>query len=163
MTVVSDTTCLSALARINELHLLHALFGQISIPEKVQEELSALQEFGVDISIFSHSDWITIRQATPSPLLETLLANKRIDPGESYAIALAIEIEADWIILDDLHARKVATDLGLNITGLGGILLQAKAAGIIPSVKGHLDLCMLKANFRLSTVVYNHLLTLAKE
>jgi predicted nucleic acid-binding protein len=87
----------------------------------------------------------------------------KIDPGEGYAIALAVELQADWIILDDLGARKVATDLGLKVTGLGGILLQAKAVGSIGSVKEYLDLCVEKANFRLTREVYHRLLQLAEE
>lgn len=163
MTVISDTTCLSVLARLRRLELLHSLFGEVIMPQKVHEELLALSAFGVDVSIFTQLEWLIIQQPAASPLLERLLANKRIDAGESYSIALAVEIQADWVILDDLNARKVAIDMGLNITGLGGILLQAKSVGIITSVKEYLNLCIEKANFRLSQVVYERLLELAEE
>ena len=163
MTVISDTTCLSALTRIGALHLLQSLFGKVTIPLKVYEELLALREFGVDTAIFEQLDWLVIEDPSPSTLLDSLLANKRIDPGEGYAIALAVELRADWLVLDDLNARKAALDLGLNITGLGGILLQAKSMHLIASVKEVLDLCVSNANFRLSSNVYQKLLDLAGE
>lgn len=163
MTVISDTTCLSALTRIGALNLLQPLFGKVTIPLKVYEELLVLREFGVNTDIFNQLDWLIIQEPSPSKLLDSLLANKRIDPGEGYAIALAVELNADWLVLDDLNARKAALDLGLNITGLGGILLQAKSMRLIISVKEVLDLCISKANFRLSPNVYNKLIDLAGE
>jgi uncharacterized protein len=163
MTVISDTTCLSALARIGSLPLLRVLFGEVIIPNRVYAELQALREFEVDVTVFDRLDWLLVKSPADSPLLERLLASKKIDPGEAYAIALAVELQADWLVLDDLNARKVATDLGLNITGLGGIFLQAKSAGLVPSVKKMLDLCISKANFRLSAEVYRRLVDLAGE
>ncbi len=41
MTIISDTTCLSTLARIGQLDLLHALFGEVIMPQMVYEELLA--------------------------------------------------------------------------------------------------------------------------
>lgn len=163
MTVISDTTCLSALARIGKLELLQAVFGSVIIPQKVLEELEALRNFGIDASLFTQLNWLEVREPIQSPLLERLLSTKRIDPGESHAIALAFDLRADWVILDDLNARKEAVTLGLNVTGLGGILLQAKAAGIIKSVREILDLCIEKANFRLSPDVFERIMTLSGE
>ena len=55
--------------------------------------------------------------------------------GEAEAIALAEEVEADLIILDDDHARRIANSRGLNLTGTLTILLRAKQKGLI----SHLD------------------------
>lgn len=162
MIVVSDTSCISALARIGRLDILRLLFGEIVIPAKVYEELLELRHFGVDISLFQAA-WILKQKPTPCPFLDALLALAQVDAGEANAIALALEIEAEWIILDDMYARQVAKASGLNITGLGGILLQAKTAGIIHSVGETLRLCVEKANFRLSPAVIDRLLSLAGE
>ncbi|MBK8565336.1 MAG: DUF3368 domain-containing protein [Saprospiraceae bacterium] len=163
MVVVSDTTCLSALARIGELDILQKLFHEVIIPEKVLEELLALSAFGLDIAIFKSLNWLKVQSPTPVPLLSDLLNNSSIDPGEAYAIALAIELKADWLILDDMNARLVATKLNLNITGLGGVLIQAKSFGIISIVKPVLDRCIIQANFRLAANVYQKILELAGE
>ncbi len=161
MIVISDTTCLSALVRIGELDLLKRLFHEVIIPVKVHEELLALSSFGVDVSIFSTLDWIKIQQPEASPLLNELLTV--LDTGESYAIALAIELNADWLIVDDLDARHIAAQLNINITGTGGVFIQAKDRGVITQVKPYLDLIMTKAGFRLSSTLYNRILQLASE
>jgi uncharacterized protein len=163
MTIVSDTTCLSALARIGRLEILAQLFGKVLIPRQVFTELLALQEFGIDTSIFETLEWLTIQDPESNSILIELLNNTRLDAGESFAIALALEKKADWLIIDDLAARKIASDLGLNITGLAGVLLQAKAVGIIKSVKEILEECVLIANFRLSQSVYSKIIELANE
>jgi predicted nucleic acid-binding protein len=65
------------------------------------------------------------------------LIQKVLDPGESSAIALALDtIEAKGaieplLILDDAQARSFAQDLGLAITGTLGILIAAFRQGII--------------------------------
>jgi predicted nucleic acid-binding protein len=58
----------------------------------------------------------------------------QIDKGKSSAIALALEIHDSLLILDDIKARKIATQLGLSITGTLGFIIKAKLEGIIPSV-----------------------------
>lgn len=163
MVAISDTTCLSTLTRVGELDILPQLFHQILLPQKVHEELLGLSSFGIDIAIFQQLSWLIIQEPSPSPLLSSLLSNRKIDPGEAFAIALAVELQPDWIILDDLNARRVATQLHLNITGLGGILLQAKKTGIIAAVKPLLDNCVQKANFRLAPPIYQKILQMAGE
>lgn len=163
MVVISDTTCLSALTRIGELDILRQLFQEVIIPSEVLNELLVLDKFGVDVSIFSKLGWLKIQDPAPSHQLSTLRSNQKIDSGEAHAIALAIEIQPDWIILDDLNAREVAIQFNLNVTGLGGILLQAKNSGIIAAVKPLLDRCVNQANFRLAAPVYQKILQLAGE
>jgi uncharacterized protein len=163
MVVISDTSCLSTFTRIGKLDLLRELYQEVVIPKEVLRELQALNVFGVDVSIFSNLPWLKVRDPVPNSLLSELLDNRGIDPGEAYAIALALELRADWLILDDLNARQMAQALKLNITGLGGVLLQAKDMGIIPAVKPLLDQCVYEANFRLSDAVFQKILHLAGE
>jgi predicted nucleic acid-binding protein len=55
--------------------------------------------------------------------------------GEAEAIALATELKADIVIIDERGARQLATHAGLSVTGVLGILLRAKRAGQIPAVR----------------------------
>jgi len=59
----------------------------------------------------------------------------QLDPGEVEAIALALERRADLILVDERLGRQVAMALGLRVTGLLGVLAEAKRAALIERVK----------------------------
>ncbi|MGA1823404.1 MAG: DUF3368 domain-containing protein [bacterium] len=150
--VVSNSSPLIHLAKIDLLNLLHSQFDEILIPRAVWRE--AVEEGGnePDAKAISQASWIKVQDVSSSPLLTTLLAF--LDKGESEAIALAIEIGADLILLDDSDARKTAEIYGLNKIGLLGVLIKAKQRGNIPSLKVCLDqLC--STGFRLSEKIYD--------
>ena len=73
----------------------------------------------------------------------------QIDKGESSAIALALETPESILILDDYKARKIATHLGLALTGTIGVIVKAKINGVIFSIKPTLE-DIKKTNFRIS-------------
>ncbi|MGI0016447.1 MAG: DUF3368 domain-containing protein [Nitrososphaera sp.] len=86
-----------------------------------------------------------------------------LDEGESEAIALAIQLRADVLLLDERRGRTIASRLGLNFVGLLGVLLAAKHKRFIPSIKSVLDELIAKAGFWVSKKVYFHTLQLAGE
>ena len=161
MLVISDTSCLSALIQTKHLHLLQNLYQGITIPSVVFEELSVLTDFGIDITILQESHWLKVRTPSDQILLQKLMLD--LHEGEAQAIALAIELHADLLIVDDYEARKAASDLGLHITGLGGVLLEAKRHGFIKEVKPLLDNIIHAAGFYLGERVYAKILSLAGE
>ena len=122
---------------------------------------SRLIDFGVDIVDFDNAEWIVTQQPTDLPLLERLLL--QLDEGEAYAITLAVELSADWLIIDELKGRKVAATLAINITGLAGILILAKQEGHLNEIKPLLDLILTKTSFRMSTALIEHILKAANE
>lgn len=148
MIVISDTTCISALIQTGLTDLLPALFGEVIIPESVLHELQALSDFGVDVSLLSTSPWLKMKRAQPNALLTQLLTN--LDEGEAYAIALAVELKADLLIIDERKGRLMAQSLQLTYTGLGGVLIRAKAMGLIAEVNAVLDRIEKEAHFFLS-------------
>ena len=161
MLVISDTSCLSALIQTEHLHLLKCLYQSITIPVVVFEELAVLSDFGVDISVLEETTWLNIQAPSDVAFVEKLMLD--LHKGEAQAIALAIELHADLLIVDDYEARKTATDLGLHITGLGGVLLEAKKQSFINEVKPLLDQIINSAGFYLSVQVYNRILQFAGE
>jgi predicted nucleic acid-binding protein len=105
-------------------------------------------------------NWI----AEPPPWLEihpvpngdrTLL--QRLDPGEQAAILLAQFLEADLLIVDDLDARQTAQRLGINITGMLGILGTAAHRDWI-DFSEILDRLLQETNFRASPQLVQDLL-----
>jgi uncharacterized protein len=80
----------------------------------------------------------------------TQLLKQTLDKGESEAIALAVELKADWTLLDEREGRKVAKSLGLKVTGILGILLCAKQAGELESLQPVIDNLISKAGFRIA-------------
>ena len=124
--VISDTACLIALEKIGQLGLLESLYGQVLITPTIASEFQA-----------PLPDWIEIQSPTNISLL-TLL-EETIDPGEASAIALAVELQDCYLILDDLRARKVAINLGLSFTGTLGVVAVAKRRGIIPIARPLLE------------------------
>ena len=85
-----------------------------------------------------------------------------IDIGEASAMALADEIHADLVILDDGGARKFAEKLQLNIKGSLGVLLNAKKSGVIYEIRPYLEKIQ-QTNFRISLDLIDRILIAAGE
>jgi len=77
--------------------------------------------------------------------------------GEREAIALALEVAADFVILDDQQGRRVAHEKGLLATGTLGILIEARERGMIPSVRCELDR-LIEAGMWIDEAFYHRIL-----
>jgi predicted nucleic acid-binding protein len=150
--VVSNSSPLIALAGIQRLDLLPAIFESILIPPAVAREI------GPSIPVLP--PWLRIQ--APNVLPSASLLRRRLGAGEREALALAIELAADWIILDDLPARRSAEAGGLNVIGTLGTLLAARRAGLLKSIRPELD-ALVRTSFFLSPQLYDQLLQAAGE
>lgn len=88
---------------------------------------------------------------------------ERIDIGEAEAIALAVEISADYLLIDEAIGRDIARSMGIKITGLLGVLLRAKRGGHVDLIKPYIDRLVNEANFRLSASLIDEALFQAGE
>lgn len=86
-----------------------------------------------------------------------------VNVGEAEAIALAIEVNATRLLIDERLGRQAASDLGVRITGVLGILLVAKHQGLITAVQPVMDDLVAQAGFRISTQLYADVLKAASE
>lgn len=92
-----------------------------------------------------------------------LLLAATLDSGEAEAIALALESQADLILLDERDGRAGATRAGLQITGLLGALLRAKKNGQVESVWQELQVLRTRARFFVSSSLEARVLESAGE
>jgi len=159
--VISNTSPITSLAAINQLHLLQQLYGSIIIPEAVYRELTDIDSPVPGTSEVQTYDWIEMRQVENKSLVIPLIPG--VDEGEAEAIALAIELHAELLLIDDLDARIQATRLGLDFTGLLGVLIEAKNQGLIPAVKPVLNELIAIASFRVGQALYHRVLQIVGE
>jgi len=82
-----------------------------------------------------------------------------LDPGEAEAIVLAIERRADLLLVDERRGRQAAAAAGLKVTGLLGVVAQAKRAGLIDFAKPVLDELIRTARFWIRADLYRRVLT----
>ena len=87
---------------------------------------------------------------------------RSLGDSEREAMALAVDIQAERILLDDRAARRVAQELQLLVTGTAGILLVAKRHALLPRICPALD-ALLRTSFLLSPQLYDELLQAAGE
>ncbi len=161
MIIVSDTSPINNLAAINHLHLLNQLYGTVFIPEAVYRELTDPNFPVAGATEVQTFDWIQTRAVSDRTLVEAL--NNELDIGEAEAIALAVEIQADQVLIDERRGRLVANRLNLRYTGILGILVEAKSKGLIAEVRPLLDALINQAGFWVAEPLYNSVLQLVNE
>ncbi|MEH1909532.1 DUF3368 domain-containing protein [Nostoc sp.] len=161
MTIVSNTSPISNLAKVGQINLLQLLYETVLIPTAVYEELLD-ERAGEDvITAVKSAIWLKIQVVQNQELVSEL--RNLINLGEAEAIALAIEVNAARLLIDERLGRQAATDRRLRITGIFGVLLTAKRQGLIAAIKPVMDDLVVKANFRVSSQLYAEVLMTANE
>lgn len=163
MIVISDTSAITNLAAIQHLSLLPELYTHVLIPEAVYRELADIDPPIPGTLEVQSAPWLQVRQVAARNVVEQLQNEARLDPGESEVIALALELNADLLLIDERRGRAEADRLGLRITGLLGILVEAKRKTLITSVKPLMDILIATSEFRVSPALYNQILEIVDE
>jgi len=128
MIIVSDTTPLRYFIEIEEMYVLEKLFGEVIIPEKVAEELQRPKTpQQVKNWMQSRPAWLKVRKADVSLFIPT----KKIGDGEREALALAVELKADVVLMDDKDAAAEAQRHSILTIPTFAILEQAAARNLI--------------------------------
>lgn len=127
MIVVSDTSPLNYLILINAVDVIPSLFREVHVPAKIIEELQRLRAPApVRAWAAAPPSWLLV--TNPTTALETSI---RLDPGEAQAIALAKELRADVILIDERKGRHVAKALGLRAAGTLTVLEMAAESRLL--------------------------------
>jgi len=134
--IVSDTSPIRALAHLDLLAVLKGLFEQVLVPPAVDSELlhPPVGLLPVDVRTL---DFVLIQAPRNLERVQKLL--ETLDLGESEAMALALELGALAILIDESAGRAMAKRLGLLPIGVLGILVRAKQRGLIVTVAPHID------------------------
>ncbi|MCB0209741.1 MAG: DUF3368 domain-containing protein [Anaerolineae bacterium] len=106
---VSNASPIIGFERLNALDLLQQLTTTLHVPEAVRREV-----FGTR----SVPNWIIVRSI--SQPLSSLSLSPRLGAGEREAIALALELQPHYLLLDDLAARRAAQSLNIVVIGTVG-------------------------------------------
>ena len=156
--VVSDTSPIRALEHLDLLRLIGDFYGQVLVPPAVAEELrhprSGLKS--IDIALLP-----IVSVVTPKTVEEPL--HLELDQGELEAIALALEIHADYLLIDEAAGREVASRLGLKVVGTLGVLIRAKEAGEIRAIKPLLESLEQELRFFISPQLRRTVLAITSE
>jgi len=131
--VVADTSVLLNLGRIEEERLLIELFREVWIPPAVRAEFVHHSTHHPRFLGLRLPGWIC--ESAPVTITPVVASLPDLHAAESEALSLALEKSADAVLLDEIAARQAAVRLGLQPIGVLGILVRARAAGLIPAIK----------------------------
>ena len=115
---------------MDRLDILHGVYVDIVIPPAVHREL-------LKNGIQTEPSWLRVVEARNQD--DVALLRHELDPGEAEAIVLATELNAAMLLVDEKRGRRIAINRGLQVTGLLGVLAEAKARGLIPRCQPVLD------------------------
>jgi predicted nucleic acid-binding protein len=128
MIVVADTSPINYLILIDQIAVLAAIYDRVFIPHAVHDELLAHAAPPLVRSWAKNPpQWLEL--ASPSTLSTQL--QKPLDPGETEAISLAVQMHAEWLLIDEIDGREEAARIGLRTIGALGILLESHRRGLL--------------------------------
>ena len=155
MLVVSDTSPIRAFDWISRVDILGTLFGAVIVPPAVAHELQRTDGPYSSIEL-SRYDFIRVVAPVDANCVKRL--REALDPGESEAIALALETSDSLLLIDEKSGRQAARELQLNIVGTVGILILAKERGLITSLAHVLQQLTSELNFFLAEEMVKRIL-----
>lgn len=159
-TWIVNASPLILLGKINRLDLLEKLCPSFIIPYLVSLEILN----GPDLDpakIWIQNDHVSTRVVPNETIPEEILAWD-LGAGETAVLSLASSRAGTVCVIDDLAARNCAEVFQLPVIGTLGILIKAKAAGIIPRLQPEINQ-LLSAGSMLSPLIIQTALTLAGE
>lgn len=161
MTVVSNTSPIINLAFVGLLDLLPQLYKEITVPVAVWNEIVVRGGGQPGAAELRQARWV--RVAKPSNQELVLALRQELDAGEAEAIVLALESQAEILLMDERLGRETGQHLGIRCIGLIGVLVEAKGKSLITAIKPHLDSLRMEAGFRISEPLYQRVLSDASE
>jgi predicted nucleic acid-binding protein len=146
--VIGDSSTLIHLTSIGRLALLQTFYEQITIPPAVWNEVveqGAGRAGATEVAEAREAGWIHVVAPADEALIHLL--KRDLDAGESEVIALAVERQADLILLDESEARRIAKGYNLDKTGVIGLLIRARREGLVESLQAEMERLQTEGGF----------------
>ena len=155
--VAADASSLIGLAMVGQFGLLRRVFGRVDVTDAVRGEVCSGANLpgAAELGTAVEDGWIAVVPVEADPQFADL------GDGEASTLAYASEVGA-LVLMDDQAARSRATEQGLEVMGVGGVLLAAKRRGFVAEIRPLIEK-LRTGGFRLSDAVVRVLLGEAKE
>ena len=164
MIVISDTTPIISLLKINRLDLLQKLFGSVQIPRGVFAELTDNERYSKEADVVKQSEFIKIIDEIDDNYVTLIRRSTGLDLGESQAIYLSDNNKADLLLMDELRGREVARLMGIRIMGTIGVLGLAYQETLLAREEIEEAIRILRGHGRhISDHLYNQLITMINQ
>lgn len=152
--IVSDAGPIIIFARIGRLSLLQEVTGSLTIPNAVYDEIVVNRGGMPGAAEVASAGWIQQVAVADRATLDQLPPS--LHPGEREAIVLAKERGAQ-LLIDEIRARRVATDQKIEVIGTLRVLSEAKRLGLITTVSPIISL-MQSRGYRFDRVLIRRFL-----
>lgn len=159
MVVVSDTSPVVCLIHLKQINLLEKLFAEVLIPHSVYNEL--LQSDIIDNYFLQQNPFFKIKNPVNTAIVKKL--GKQLDIGEPEAIALSIEQNPEFLLIDESLGREIALRYNLSIKGTLGVLLLGKERNYLSEIKPLISVLQKEINFRIKPSLLQLVLQKANE
>jgi uncharacterized protein len=161
MIIVSNTSPIINLANVDKLDLLNPLYGDITIPQAVFHEMTVIGADKAGAQEVETLSWFSTRTVQNTTVVNSL--RSELDAGEAEAIALALEIKADLLLMDERRGCVIAQQMEVACSGVLGVLIKAKHQGLIAAIKPILDDLIARAGFWVDNALYHRILQTVNE
>mgnify|MGYP000114206840 CR=1 FL=1 len=136
------------------------MYGRVLVPPAVERELAFAAPVVGPFVVADHPEF---EVRSPRDIQRVSSLRVSLGAGEAEAISLAIETNADLLLVDDLRGRKAAVSLGLATAGVLSVLVSAKSRGLVDRVGPLLSVLEDRLNFRVSADLRSRVLRDADE
>lgn len=131
MIVVSDTTPLISLLKISRLDLLEMLFKDVMITPFVFKELTSNKVYKKEAKMIENTPYIKVENVWDDKAVSQVMIDYGLDIGESESIVLALERNADRILMDEKKGRSISHNYRIKTVGTIGILEYSYEVNIL--------------------------------
>lgn len=160
VTAVADASFLIGICCIGQLNLLPEIFDRIYVAPAVWAEVVDRGAGRPGADELRKATFIARHDICHHAEAEVL--KDSMGPGEAETLVLARELGCTLVLVDDLPARKQASQAGFRVSGVLGFLLAAKQRGLIDRIHPFIRR-LVDANFRLSPLLIKTVLESAGE